>query len=385
MYLLPAVPSYVTVPVGAPESPFPYGTNLSVFAGASPNGYWSLWAVSQRQGDSGYISNGWVLNLSTGVPVENNSDLQVSLSAAPSQATVSNLLTYYFSVTNYGPSGATNLVITDYLPAGALYVSNSCNCGTETNGILTFSLPTLAVGAGTAFSLVVEPTNLGYMTNVVTALALEPDVNSNNFATNISLISPASADVGVNLAESPNLVLTGGDVVFSVEVTNGGPSEAVDTTAVLLIPGFVVGSNGISASSGTFTNVGGAITWSLGDLPFSSTGLGATMTVTAEAITGGTNLASASVSSSVYDPLKGNNFSSVKIIVEQPLLSVSGSEPSYQLTWSATATNFVLQGAYALPPQGTWTAIPTPPISNGQYIFTLPGTQGYQFFRLSTQ
>jgi hypothetical protein len=113
--------------------------------------------------------------------------------------------------------------------------------------------------------------------------------------------------------------------------------------------------------------------------------LGATMTVTTEAVTAGTNLASASVSSSVYDPLKGNNFASVKIVVEQPSLSVSGSEPSYQLTWSATATNYVLQGAYALPPQGTWMAIPTPPIINGQYTFTLPGTEGYQFFRLSTQ
>jgi uncharacterized delta-60 repeat protein/uncharacterized repeat protein (TIGR01451 family) len=385
MYLLPAVPSYETVPVGAPESPFPYGTNLSVFAGASPNGSWSLWAISDLSGDSGYISNGWVLNLSTGVPVENNSDLQVSLSAVPSQATVSNLLTYYFSVTNYGPSGATNLVITDYLPAGALYVSNSCNCGTETNGILTVSLPTLAVGAGTAFSLVVEPTNLGYMTNVVTALALEPDVNSNNIATNISLVSPASSDLGINLAGSPNLVLAGGDVVFSVQATNGGPSDAMDTTVVLLIPGFVVVSNGISASTGTFTNVGGTITWNVGDLPLTLTGLGATMTLTTEAITAGTNLASASVSSSVYDPLKGNNFSSVKIVVEQPLLSVSGSEASYQLTWSATASNYILQGAYALPPQGTWTAIPTPPIINGQYTFTLPGTQGYVFFRLSTQ
>jgi hypothetical protein len=91
------------------------------------------------------------------------------------------------------------------------------------------------------------------------------------------------------------------------------------------------------------------------------------------------------VSSSVYDPFKGNNFSAVKIVVEQPLLSVSGATPSYQLVWSALATNYTLEGATALPPQGTWTPIPTPPVINGQYTFSLPGTNGYQFFRLSSQ
>ncbi len=383
---LPPVSPNVTVPVEAPSSPYPYGTNLSTFVGASPNGYWSLWAICDNNLDSGYISNGWVLNLSTGVPVENDADLQLTANPVPSQATVSNLLTYFLSVTNYGPSGATNVVITDYLPAGAVYLSNSCNCGTFASGALSVSLPSLAVGAGTAFNITVLPTALGTLTNIVTARALEPDPNSNNMVTNINLVGPASADLGINLTGSPNLVLAGGDVTLSIEVTNGGPSEAVDVTAIVLTPGFVALSNGLSASVGTVvTNVDGTITWTIGDLPFSLTGSGPTLTVTAEALTGGTNLASASVSSLIYDPLKGNNFASVKIIVEQPLLSVSGLAPSYLLTWSALATNYVLQGAVALPPQGTWTDIPAPPIINGQYTFSLPGTDGYHFFRLSTQ
>jgi hypothetical protein len=67
------------------------------------------------------------------------------------------------------------------------------------------------------------------------------------------------------------------------------------------------------------------------------------------------------------------------------MLTITGEAPSYQLTWSAQATNFMLQGATALPPQGTWIPIPTPPVINGQYTYSLPGTGGYQFFRLSSQ
>lgn len=384
---LPPVPTNYNVPVGPPQSPYPYAANLSAFQGASPNGNWSLWAMCDQIGDGGIISNGWILNLSFGVPVENDSDLQVTVNAAPAQPTVNNLLTYFVTLTNYGPSVASNVVITDYLPAGGLgYLSNSCNCGTVTNGALAISFPSLAVGAGTAFSFTVVPPALGYITNIVTALALEPDPNSNNMVTNVDLVGPTSADVGINLGGGPNPVSVGADVVFNVDVTNGGPSEASNVTAIIVLPpGFVVTSNGITASTGTTTNLSGTITWTIGSLAYSPTGSGPTLTVATTATTPGIGLCNASVTSTVYDPHKGNNFASVKIEVDapfQPLINISLVGQTYQLTWSASATNFTLQGAVNLPPQGTWESIPPPPIVNGEYTYTLPGNNGYQFFRL---
>ncbi len=380
MSQLPSVPTNEVVPVTPPQSP--YAANLSTFLNASPNGNWSLWAMCDRTGDGGVISNGWVLTISTGVPVENDSDLEVTVNPVPGQATVSNLLTYYLTVTNFGPSVATNVVITDYLPTGVVYLSNSCACGSLANGALTVSLPSLAVGTGTAFNIYVLPMSLGAITNAVTAVALEPNPNFNNMVTNINTVSVPSADVGVGLAGSPNPVLVTGDVTFSIEVTNGGPSAAMDVvTTVVLPPGFVPLANGISASTGTTTNVNGTITWNIGALPFSLTGSGPTLTVATQATTPGIGLSSASASASTYDPLKGNNFASVKIEVDQPLLTVLGPAPTYQLAWPATALNFSLQGASNLPPQGIWKNIPT---SNGQYLFTLPGTNGYHYFRLTS-
>jgi len=384
---LPPVPTNVSVPVAAPQSPYPYQANLSTFVGSSPNGNWSLWAMCDQTLDTGYISNGWILTISTGVSVESDSDLEVTVTPVPTQATVSNLLTYFVTVTNFGPSAATNVVITDYLPAGAIYLSNSCNCGTVAGGALTIDLPLLTVGAGTAFDVYVLPTGLGYMTNVVTALALEPDPNSNNMITNVNLVNPPSADLGITLTGGPNPVMAGAGVTFTLDLTNGGPSVGVGTVATIVLPsGFLVNSNGITATTGTTTNVNGTITWNIGTLAESVNGSGPTLTVSTTPTAAGTGLCTAFVSSAIFDPLKGNNSSLVKIQVNQPMLSVFSTSGAYQLTWSASATNYTLQGATNLPPPGAaylWNNIPTPPVSNGMYIFTLPGNNGYHFFRLS--
>jgi hypothetical protein len=101
---------------------------------------------------------------------------------------------------------------------------------------------------------------------------------------------------------------------------------------------------------------------------------------------GGTELAIASISSDIFDPTKLNNSASAKTQVEQPAISISSANQTYTLTWSASATNFILEGAFDLPPLGTWTPVtPLPPIVDGQYNFTLPGATGYRFFRLSTE
>jgi uncharacterized delta-60 repeat protein/uncharacterized repeat protein (TIGR01451 family) len=396
MPFLPAVPTNEVVPVSAPQSPYPYPANLSALAGSSPNGYWSLWAICDESGDSGFISNGWVLNISTGVAVENDADIGVTLSLT-NQVSVSNRLTYLLTVTNYGPSGATNLVITDYLPTGAIYLSNSYSGPSHfANNTLTVSNLTLALGAGTAFDIYMLPTNAAYITNIVTALALEPDPNSNNMVTNVTLVGPQSAELALTLTGGPSPISVGGNVVFNLQVTNGGISEALNVVATLsLPPGFLPTTSVFSPSSGTATatatNANGiTITWTnIGDLPSGlSIGPVESLTVPTIATTPGVGLGTASVTSSVFDPLKGPAFGLVSIVVEQPALSISSATPPYVLTWSTLATNYTLQGAITLPQPGQanlWINLPAPPVVNGQYTYTLPGDNIYHFFRLSAQ
>jgi uncharacterized repeat protein (TIGR01451 family) len=395
---LPPVPTNETVPVAPPE-PAPgasYGANLSTFLGSSPNGTWSLWALSDKTGDSGYISNGWILSISTGVAVEDDSDLEVTITTN-TQPTAFNPFIYYVTVTNYGPSGATNLTITDYLPAGTIYESNSLTgaltnvtvasgstSAIVTNGALYVTLASLPTNVGTEFQVYVVPTNVGYLTNIVTALALQPDPNSNNMITNVALVGPASANVAVSLSGSPDPTLVGGTVTFFVGITNDGPSDAGSVTNTISLPGFMPLTNVFTPTAGTATYTNGTVTWIVPDLPDGSQ---QNLTIVTKAVLAGTNLCTASTSYGVYDPLKGNSFSSVKIEVEPaPMLNVFNVAGAYELTWSSQAANYTLQGAITLPPPNAadlWVNIPVPLGTNGLYTYVLPGTGGFHFFRLS--
>jgi uncharacterized repeat protein (TIGR01451 family)/uncharacterized delta-60 repeat protein len=369
----------------APQTPYPYVANLGVFVGAVPNGNWALWIDDDDTLDNGYLSNGWILHISIGTQVENDSDLEVTFTPSTTNATLSNSLTYYVTLTNFGPSAATNVVISNAIPSGMTYLSNSCDCGAVlSNGVLTFTYPSLAVGAGTAFGISMLPTELGYSTNTIGAFADEPDPNSNNIVTTSVLVSSPEADVGISLTATPDPVLAGANVTYVIVVTNNGPSIATGVSAVFTLPN---GFYAVSISpSGSATNSSGTITWNVGTLGLDPVTSTATLTVVAQALLGGTGTATATVSSAIFDPTKVNNFASAKTEVEQPELTVSGVNATYTLTWPASFTNFVLEGAFNLPPVGTWVPInPPPPVISGQYSFSLPGTTGYHFFRLATQ
>ena len=382
---LPQVPSSGSVP-NAPQTPYPYLPNLGTFVGAVPNGTWALWVDDDNTLDQGSIANGWVLNISIGTQVENDSDLEVTFAPSTTNATLENPLVYSLTLTNFGPSAATNVVISNTLPAGMSYVTNSCGCGVTVNDnrVLTVTYPVLTVGEGTAFTITMMPTELGFATNTVTAVADEPDPNSNNTVVTSVLVSSPQADLGINITAAPDPLLAGGLVTYTVVATNNGPSVATGVTATVALPqGFFVTS---ISPAGNATNSSGLITWNIGDLGTGPANSSATLTIVARAMVGGTELAIASISSGIYDPTKLNNSASAKTQVEQPAISVSAVNQTYTLTWPATASNFVLQGAFELPPAGTWVPVtPAPPIINGQYSFTLPGATGYRFFRLSTE
>jgi uncharacterized repeat protein (TIGR01451 family) len=374
---------------GQASAPTNFSTNLSTFIGQSPNGIWSLFAADEEYLDQGYISNGWSISISTGSPVESDSDLEMAMTVAPAAATLGNTLTYSISVTNYGPAAATNVWITNTLPSGV-----SC-VGTNgvTNGVVTFTAATLAVSNGVTFNVEVIPNVLGYITNIAVATANEPDLNANNVRTNVMLVSAPSADMGVTLSGSPNPVLDGANVTYTIVVTNNGPSTATGVMATNVLPaGFILMTNQTLLTQGAITNANGTITWNVGAM---TNGSSATLTIVAgvnlpeKSLPSSANLDSVTVGSQVYDPAKLNNYASVKTEVYPAMITVTPSGARYMLSWPDVAGNIVLEGSAKLPP--VWVPITNssvvPQLVGGQTYntYTLPGTNGYHFFRLKSQ
>jgi len=123
-----------------------------------------------------------------------SADLSVTKTASPNPGQAGTTLSYRITATNNGPAVATNVNVTDTLPAGVTFVSalttqGNCN-GTST---VNCNLGTLAVGSSAIVTINVTPSAAGQITNSATVSANESDFDSTNNNSSITtLIQPAA-------------------------------------------------------------------------------------------------------------------------------------------------------------------------------------------------
>jgi uncharacterized repeat protein (TIGR01451 family) len=131
------------------------------------------------------------------VPV--GADLAVTKSGAPNPVLSANPLTYTLTITNLGPQNATQVTVTDPLPASVHFNSAASTQGTCTrsattkplpkDGTITCSLGSLANGASASIVIVVTATTPGTLTNTATVSGNESDPNPlNNSATETTTV-----------------------------------------------------------------------------------------------------------------------------------------------------------------------------------------------------
>ena len=165
--------------------------------------------------------------------------------SAPATATAGGQIAWETTVANDGPSTATNVVVTDVLPAAVTVVSvtgtsASCTAGVPGNASqpTTCSFGSLASGANRTMTVVatINPGFTGSMHNdaSVTSSTADPDT-SDNTATVTTTVG-ASADLSVTVVDSPDPVLAGRTVTWTINVVNDGPSTATVVGFLDLLP-----------------------------------------------------------------------------------------------------------------------------------------------------
>ena len=373
-----------------PSAPFPtnatappYVTNLSVFNGTSPNGAWALYVFDDQPLFSGSIANGWILKLNLTGPVPGAADLALGMTASALTNVATSNLTYTVTVTNFGPSSAANVVVADTLPGGAALASAIPTQGTVTNaaGLVTWSVGSLAKDATAKLTLVVQTGGAGTITNSATVTTATADPNpDDDTATVVTTVIAPTADLALGLVDSPDPVLTGYNLTYTLTVTNLGPATAPGVMVVDTLPPTV---SFVSASPNTnYTVVGRVVTFlNLGNVGSNQQ---ATAMIVVRPTVGGTITNSATCSSAATDPLKANNNASGKTIVIPFQMSVSHSGGSLTISWPAEAANAYLESATNLSPPVVWAPATNPPPSlvDGQKTVTLPIGSGRKFFRL---
>ena len=271
-------------------------------------------------------------------------DLSVTKTDSPDPVLVNQELTYAIGVQNNGPSTATSVSVSDTLPAGVTYVSATPSQGTcsQSAGTVSCSLGTIANGSSASVQIKVVPPTNGSITNQATASSSVSDPNSANNTATATTTVRRSADLSITKSDSPDPVLQGQEVTYTLGINNAGPSMASDVTVTDTLPSGVT-FNSTTTSAGTCSYSAGVVTCLLGDMNVGSN-VSVQVKVTPQAAGSITN--QASVSSITTDPQAANNNASATTTVDPVAdLSITKSDSpdpvssGQELTYGITVHN----------------------------------------------
>ena len=169
-------------------------------------------------------------------------------------------MSYSIDIRNDGPSTATGVIVEDVLPAGVSIVSisapgASCNAGTPGDPFLptVCSFGTMASGATGHIDIVVHvlPGTLGVIHNDARISSQVFDTNLANNLDTVATTVGGSADLSITKVASPDPVVAGNPLTYTLTVTNAGPSTAFDVKITDTLPAgttFVSGQDGNGAT-----------------------------------------------------------------------------------------------------------------------------------------
>jgi uncharacterized repeat protein (TIGR01451 family) len=176
--------------------PPPYSSTLASVNGGNPNGAWMMFIQDDAPVGMGMVENGWILNLTTADMVGTAGDIELLMSTTNSSVFAGQTASFVLTVTNYGPSASTNVVVTDALPLGTVIVSTNLTQGTvvRSGSTLNWNVGNLALNAGAAMTVTVRAHSVGALASSASVDAGTPDPNpDDDFVTTSVNVVPLAA------------------------------------------------------------------------------------------------------------------------------------------------------------------------------------------------
>ena len=187
-------------------------------------------------------------------PTTSSADIAVLKTASPNPVDTGAILTYTLTITNFGPSFAQNVTISDEIPAGLTDVVYSIDAGnTWVPWSGSYNIGTMAAGAVItviAQGAVLQGTT-GAISNTVTVTSTTDDPDTTN-NTSIALTDVAdSADISVIKTTNTSVATAGEMLIYTLTVGNAGPSDAENVVVsdnigpYLLNPEYAIDNSGV--------------------------------------------------------------------------------------------------------------------------------------------
>ncbi len=285
--------------------------------------------VNLRDGSGSFIGKALLRIAAPVSPIPAGADVTVSKSVSDNfLESVGQQTTFTIRVCNYGPNSATNVVMTDTLPAGLDFVS-ATNGAVETapgSNVVTATIPALGSCMCESYDVVVDAIAEGVWNNTASATANEADPNGANNSGSVSVTVQNQADLSVTKVDDGGAPI-GLNFTYTVTITNNGPAVA---TNVMMTDNLDPTTTFVNATNGGTQSSPGVVT-----ATFPSIGVGNSEVVlitvfgTAEALV----VNNVSVSGTEVDINAGNNSAFVETLVGNfsDLAVTINADEAYQL------------------------------------------------------
>ncbi len=273
--------------------------------------------------------------------VETAADLTIAKADSADPVAAGDTLTYTLTVANAGPSDARDVVVTDTLPPGVSLVSTS-GCEEGASAVPDCTLGTIAAGTSKPYTITVgvDPATTGSITNTASVASSTADPGPGGEAASETTAVEARADLSIAKTGSPDPVIAGETLTYTLTVTNAGPSDAQGVVDTDVLPAGVT----LVSTAGCAEDPAGVPACTLGEITAGASRQ-VTITVTVAAGATGTLINQASAAAATADPALGNNQATAETSVDAAadLAIMLAAPPAVlageQLVWEVTVTN----------------------------------------------
>ncbi|MDR2928805.1 MAG: DUF11 domain-containing protein [Cytophagaceae bacterium] len=296
--------AYIPV-TGETTNPFTIYFRNKVKANVAPNTQITkkITANSQNQftADSNPANNA----ASHTITVNTSANMSISKNISTSTPKVGDNVIFTITATNLGPSDAATVTVTDQLTAGYQFVSATPSVGSWNTSAGVWTMGTVAANTTQTLLITAKVNPAGTYSNTATvATATNDPINANNTTSVTSVIPVPQTDLRLEMSVDNDNPAVSNQIIFTLRLTNNGPSDAVDTYVTHVIP--TSGYDQIAAMPALGT------TWEDNQWTISSLAAGASVTLEIKATiipqgTSYTHTATAFAMPPAEDPVATNN------------------------------------------------------------------------------
>jgi uncharacterized repeat protein (TIGR01451 family) len=310
-----------------------YRTTVGFAANASGTWHW----VATYNGDP---NNNPVASAALDEPVTilEQADLALTKTVSDPAPNVGDTISYTITLADNGPDPATHVTVSDLLPAGVSFVSDTPSQGSYNPATGVWGVGAVDRSKAQTLTITARVVSPHATTNTATIShsdQFDPDKGNNTAS---ATETPQLADLMVTKIVDTPSANVGDAVTFTVTLTDKGPDPATNVTVNDALPSDLTL---LSATPSQGSYAGGV--WSVGTV---SPSVAQTLTITARVDSPNVTINRAAVAhSDQYDPDPGNNIAAATVTPQQADLvvgkRVSNPTPNVgeTVTYTVTVTN----------------------------------------------